>query len=280
MLDRCLGQVTTTTQSPISGCPPSESISPCLCSLVTSGSLNGLSIDCNSQNLTDSQLSTVLNVFLSPQYISPVFQIMAVQNQLTYVPNEIPKFKSLEELNFSFNQITNITSLSTSFLSVTSINIGLNSNQITSIPSQTFKFSNATLIKIYLRSNQISSIPSGMFDYPLAYTINIDLDSNRITSIPSNIFNCPNAISVYLYLAYNQITSIPPGVFNYSLAGDFSFDLSYNNITSLPTNAFITKPSSSFSMNSWSYLNLKNNKITTIAPGSFKGIAVVSYTKT
>ena len=117
-----------TTQSTITGCPSSASISPCACATVTMYNLmTGLSINCNSQNLTDSQLSNILNVVLSPTIISPILSLSASQNKLTYAPNQIPNLMSLSSLDLSFNQIANISSLGFGSFSVAiSLNINLN----------------------------------------------------------------------------------------------------------------------------------------------------------
>ena len=192
-------QLTTTsippTSAPISGCPPSTSISPCTCSTsyMLIGISTGLSVSCynNFQNITDSQLSNALDVFLSPQYISPVVQIMAMQNQLTQVPSQISKFKSLAQLDLSYNQITNISPLS-----------GL------SFPS------NASYVSITLMNNKITSIPSGMLNFTTS--ISIDLSFNNITSLPTKAFTFPPTATMMtntLNLRNNQITTISPGAF-------------------------------------------------------------------
>ena len=186
-----------TTQSPIVGCPPSASISPCTCSygqFNTSSPVN-LYVYCNSLNFTDSQLSNILNVFLSPQYISSVFQISASQNKLTQVPNQISQFSALTFLDLSYNQIVNISSL-----------IG-------------FSFSPNAFINVMLNNNKIAGIPSGTFNLTSATSIIIDLSNNNITALPIKAFTFPSTSTAampvmnMLTLMNNQITTIAPGAF-------------------------------------------------------------------
>ena len=183
----------TTTHSLIVGCPSSTSISPCTCDTVYyNNTLNGLSINCEFQNLTDSQLSNVLDVFLSPQYVSPVFRIKAYQNKLTRVPSQISHFKAAYTIDFSNNQITNISSFSG-----------------TIAPSN-------SMINIILTGNKITSIPSGIFNCASAASCFIELSSNNITSIPANAFIFPQTNSLMtngLSLYNNQISTIAPGAF-------------------------------------------------------------------
>ena len=183
----------TTTSSPILGCPPSASISPCFCSTSQlSRALPELYINCYNLNLTDLQLSNVLNVFLSPQFISPVVSISASQNQLTYVPSQITKFTSLTNLDLSKNLIANISSLiGMNFNpSTTSISLNLNYNKITNIPAGIFKYPNAASIFVGLVSNQISNISpdSFIFSSTILNNVNIVLSENKITAFFSSFF--------------------------------------------------------------------------------------------
>ena len=184
----------TTTPVPIIGCPPSVSISPCTCGTsqqsVNNSLLNGLIVSCSSLNLNDLQLSTVLSVFLSPQISSPVFQISASLNQLTYVPNQISKFAYLSNLDLSYNQITSV------------------------FPLDGLSFSSA-VIDIKLNNNQITSISSGTFNFTLATSISIDLSYNYITALSTNAFTFPSSATIMnnLFLQRNQISTISPGAF-------------------------------------------------------------------
>ena len=191
------------TESPIIGCPPSASISPCTCGTsqqsVNNSLLNGLIVSCSSLNLNDSQLSAILSVFLSPQISSPVFQISASLNQLTYVSNQISKFTYLSNLDLSYNQITSVSSLDGLSFSSAVININLNNNQIT-------------------------SIPSGTFNFTLATSISIDISYNYITALSTNAFTFPSSAAIMnnLFLQRNQISTISPGAFQ----GKFLFIIS------------------------------------------------------
>jgi len=191
-----------TTEAPIMGCPPSTSISPCTCKEVM---MNGgvIYVSCYNQNLTNSQLSNILDVFLSPHYISPVYAIMASQNQLTYAPSQIAKFKSLTRFDLSFNQITNISPLSgLSFPSNSSISIMLNNNKITSIPSGIFNCASLTSCFIELSSNNITFLPANAFIFPPTHSLMmfsyLSLQNNQITTISAGAFQ--GMLSLYLQL--------------------------------------------------------------------------------
>lgn len=282
----------TTTPSPISGCPPSASIFPCTCS--TSQLVRAypeLYITCNNLNLTDLQLSNVLNVLISPQFTSPVVSLSASQNQLTQIPNQISQFKTLANLDLSKNLISNISSLiGLSFNpSSASISINLNYNKITNIPAGTFKYPNATSIFVGLVSNQITNISSDSFIFSSATnSINIVLSENRISALPSGMFSYPSATSIYLGFWNNSLTAIPSGMFNYQSATYFSISFAYNQISSIPSNIFNCQNGLSISidlsMNQISslpfglfnyplttdvYIGFNYNKITSIPSGMF-----------
>jgi hypothetical protein len=161
-------------------------------------------------------LSNILDVFLSPQFISPVVALQASQNKLTYAPNQISKFSALRDIFLHNNQIANISSFSFSSPSalIGQITIYLFSNRIASIPPGSFSYPNATSINIYLDSNQITSIPSGIFNYNFASYLTINLTLNNITSLPIKAFTT-SKVSLWssIYLQYNQISTISPGSF-------------------------------------------------------------------
>ena len=253
--------VVTTPSPPIEGCPQSAAISPCKCSK----SMNGININCKNQSLSDSQLSTILNVFLSPG-ISPVTQLDASYNKLTKIPSQIPNFTSLQFIQLNSNQITSIPSGTFNYPSTTYLMVDLSWNQIRDISSCAFNLPKIKTIQIYLYSNLIASIPYGTFNFPTATDVSILLFSNQITSLPSDPFNYPLATQVVVYLYSNQITSIPSGAFIYPSATYVGIALSNNNISTIPVDAF------NFSSGTYTWISLNSNRITTIPAGSFKGI--------
>ena len=75
----------TTTAIGVSGavvCPSASAISPCTCR-ASSIDPNGLYVDCAKLGLSDSNMSTILNVFLYTKGVSPVIELDASYNNLT-----------------------------------------------------------------------------------------------------------------------------------------------------------------------------------------------------
>ena len=215
-------------------CPSASSISPCTCGS-TSIDPNGLYLNCFYLGLSDSQMSSILDVLLNSNGTSPLVELTGSYNNLKEIPSQISKFNSIQKIDLSSNQITSIPSNAFSFPSTTSVEIFFQSNQITSIPSGAFSFPKSTSVDIYLTDNQITSIPSGAFSFPSATSVYIDLYSNQITSIPSDVLNFPNATEVDIRLKYNQITSIAPNTFsqgdNNKFNSLFQFARFYSEIT-------------------------------------------------
>ena len=140
-------------------CPAKDAVLPCTCRSERSG----LVLDCNSLDLDDSQLSQVLNDFLSHEE-SPLTKLSASNNRLTQVPAKIADSLSLST-------------------------IVLENNNITSISPGVFDFPDGkTNVRIYLSGNQIESIPSGAFNFPKAKIIHLDLNKNPISTVASDAF--------------------------------------------------------------------------------------------
>ena len=118
-------------------CPSASSISPCTCGS-TSIDPNGLYLNCAKLGLSDSQMSSILDVLLNSNGTSPLVKIDASSNNLKEIPSQISKFNSIQKIDLSSNQITSIPSGAFSFSSATSVYIYLQSNQITSIEPNTF----------------------------------------------------------------------------------------------------------------------------------------------
>ena len=111
-------------------CPSPAAIAPCTCGSYLWGT--GVKLNCYNQGLTDSQLSSKLNPFLSTG-ISPLLCLNAASNSLTKVPNLLPKFASLWIIDLS-------------------------SNIITALPPGAFSYPLAKYLLVYLQFNQIQSI--------------------------------------------------------------------------------------------------------------------------
>ena len=118
-------------------CPSASSISPCTCS-ASSIDPNGLYLNCRGSGLSDSAMSSILDVLLNSNGTSPVVRLDASYNNLTEIPSQISKLNSIQQISLYFNQITSIPSGAFNFPSATSVSIDLYDNQITSIAPNTF----------------------------------------------------------------------------------------------------------------------------------------------
>ena len=183
-------------------CPPASAISPCTCA----GSFynaNGFSLNCASLRLSDSQLSTILNVIINSNGISPLVELDASSNELTKIPSQISRLQSITTIALSQNQITAIPTGSFNYPSAPSMNMDLFSNKISSISSCAITIPNATSVKINLWSNQITSINSsspkernsnGNFKFSQkAFSLKVEAELNVVspygnTSMISNLY--------------------------------------------------------------------------------------------
>ena len=117
-------------------CPPPEAYAPCYCGY-TSLEPNAIALTCDSFNLTDSEVSDILDTFLSTPDISPLVLLSLRNNQLTRVPSQMQLFTELQVID-------------------------LENNAITSVESGTFKF-NADYLSLSLENNQLTTIAPDSF---------------------------------------------------------------------------------------------------------------------
>ena len=119
-------------------CPSASSISPCTCGS-TSIDPNGLYLNCAKLGLSDSQMSSILDVLLNSNGTSPLVHLDASSNNLKKIPSQISKFNSIQRISLDINQISSIPSDAFNFPSETYyVEIYLDFNQITSIAPNTF----------------------------------------------------------------------------------------------------------------------------------------------
>jgi len=232
------------------GCPNPGSISPCTCRqyyVYPTGYEKSIVVDCQRKNLTDAQISVILNTLLVSPGLNPVISILASSNQLTKVPDEISKFPALNIVYLGENQITELPctdgkSFINNRFATGKIDIYLSNNQITRIPSGAFNFPSASRVGIELVNNKITSIASDSFRFPSATFVAVYLDRNRISVIPDGVFDYPSALEIYIGMSSNQISVIPPNnTFNFRLAKTVYINLSYNYriaSNSFPLDAF------------------------------------------
>lgn len=89
-------------------CPPDDAYAPCDCYEYI-GKSETVTIDCQNQNLSDSKMSEILDVFLSTtNNISPVSEIDLTSNQLTRIPSQIRSFSQLVDVSLVDNPIKSI----------------------------------------------------------------------------------------------------------------------------------------------------------------------------
>lgn len=260
-------------------CPNSLSISPCSCQkfinyyFTTYG--EGITINCARANLSDLQMSRILDNLFAPG-VSPVVEIVASLNQLTKVPKQISKFPVLSKLNLNSNRISEIQCedgkpiLSARFSNnEIAIEIYLNNNQITRIPSGVFNIPSAKAnVQLFLTDNRITSISLNAFVFPSSPDIRIYLSRNQLSDLPAGVFNFPNTLqNVEIQLESNQFKTIPSAAFNFPVPKYSRVNLSSNKITSIQVNAF------SFMSATYSQtINLSRNNITTIPCGTFNSL--------
>ena len=78
-------------------CPSASSISPCTCGS-TSIDPNGLYLNCAKLGLSDSQMSSILDVFLNSNRASPLVELTGSYNNLTEIPSQISKLNLIQIL--------------------------------------------------------------------------------------------------------------------------------------------------------------------------------------
>ena len=118
-------------------CPPADTYAPCACQIDPYGDGTSIRLNCNNQQLDDSQTSDMLDAFLTTPGISPLSWFNYPSNRLTKVPIQLPFFPLLDFVD-------------------------LGRSSISSVPYGAFNFSK-TLNILYLNENGLDSIEPGAF---------------------------------------------------------------------------------------------------------------------
>ena len=121
-------------------CPPPETYAPCYCG-PNFKKPNTIQLSCfefQSLNLTDSEVSDILDVFVTTPDISPMIIFDAHTNQLTRIPSQIKLLNDLISINFYKNSITSVESGTFKFNDKGWF-LDLGANKLTTIPPGTFK---------------------------------------------------------------------------------------------------------------------------------------------
>ena len=131
-------------------CPPAADYAPCDCREERNGTIY---LDCGMRNLNNSQVSDILDAFLTTPGVSPVGDLNLYQNRLTRVPTQIKFFDQLRQVSLQENSITSVESgafnatfpggQNSSFnYFLPNLNLELVWNQITTIAPGAFKGQN------------------------------------------------------------------------------------------------------------------------------------------
>ena len=121
-------------------CPPAADYAPCLCG-ENRGRPGTVYLYCYNQNLTDSQMSGILDAFLTTPGVSPLGYLSMWQNQLTRVPTQIKSFNQLDAVYIYENSIASIGSGAFNFPDAANPvrDLSLYYNQLTTIAPGAFR---------------------------------------------------------------------------------------------------------------------------------------------
>ena len=145
-------------------CPPEADYAPCGCREY-SKTPGTIYLNCQSQKLTDSQMSDILDAFLTTPGVSPVaFLSLEYGKLLTRVPSEVRLFNQLDWVFLSDNNITSIDSGAFNFPDAANPlgNLDLAYNKITTIAPGAFKgqsFSNQWINSYLIINHQSPDSP-------------------------------------------------------------------------------------------------------------------------
>ena len=167
-------------------CPPAEAISPCTCREYTTTTTN---LFCREMKLTDSQVSDILDAYLTTPNVSQVGQLLLNYNELlTRVPVQMKSFTQLSETFLSYNSFTSIELGAFNFTDDANplhyLDLGF--NQLTTIAPGAFKGSNFSfrfrLFAIVLDRFISAGIKA------IANNTRINLYVNQLTRFESTVF--------------------------------------------------------------------------------------------
>ncbi|CAI4233307.1 unnamed protein product [Auanema sp. JU1783] len=146
------------------------------------------------------------------------------QQNLTAVPHDIERYRALEELLLSTNQIEEIPK---NLFRLTKLRfLDLSDNDIKAIPSDISHLQN--LVELRLRNNAISDIPEQLAQCRSLMVF--DLSSNPITRLPEAISQCTSL--TYLGLNDVSLTQLPVDIGN--LVNLRSLEARENHIKAIP----------------------------------------------
>jgi len=118
-------------------CPPPGEIAPCSCTDLGNEGLV-VQLNCRNVNLDDARTSQILDKMISWPRVSPLRYVDLSFNQLTKIPNQLPQFSLLNNVNLEANQIASIEADAFDFVA-TFTSLSLNSNPITSVQEGAFQ---------------------------------------------------------------------------------------------------------------------------------------------
>ena len=89
-------------------CPSSQLIEPCQCGFY--GEIDRSNLFCTGRKLNDTEMSRILDIFLSHPNVSALGKLSLGSSRLTQVPKQIPRFPQIDHVDLDFNQIKSIQS--------------------------------------------------------------------------------------------------------------------------------------------------------------------------
>ena len=152
-------------------CPNSEIIAPCTCDAYGANVVmhapmkenTFAAMNCAFKALDDTAVSRILDAYLGTSNVSPLRYLALDNNNLSKIPEQIPRFNQLNYLL-------------------------LNKNKITSLPSGSLKFGD-TLWHLALAENPIDNLQPGAFvPEGFGFGSSVHLDHVNITRFESEVF--------------------------------------------------------------------------------------------
>ena len=171
-------------------CPPPADYAPCNCVEFPSDPTH-IDLNCVLKNLTDLQISNILNSLLTTPGVSPLATLNLPFNELTVVPNELSFFsRSIDYVDLQGNDIgPSISNGTFNFQKVDGgyLRLFLQRNQVKNIEPGAFQGKNSTWhISFISHVNVIHILLIAGETY--GNGTQIDLNNNQLTKFESSVF--------------------------------------------------------------------------------------------
>lgn len=182
-------------------------------------------------------------------------------NVPSIVCNSFPNLLRVMFYNTGLSAITDST-----FAECTQIvELDLYMNRINTISANAFA-NLPDLAYLYLESNELWTLPENLFANQQSLVL-LDLNSNPLENIPTNFFRPLESLHT-VYLGYANLAAVDPQWFTSNPLMDFLY-LAGNRIA-LTANSFV-------GLERLTYLNLAQNSLNVIQPGTFAPLVNLHY---